>query len=1137
MKKKWIQDAIKLGVKTKIWKIMRLSAFFLFLFISQVWADSGYAQQTKLTMKMDNARVIDVLDEIENNSEFYFLFNQKLIDVNRKVNIYANEKSIDNILSDVFAETDVHHLVKNRLIILTTEKQGINDESIVVQQFKVSGRVTDNSGQTLPGVTVVISGTMQGTVTNSDGEYSLEGISPNATLQFSFVGMKTQEIKVEGKNTINVEMELDEIGIEEIVAIGYGTSRKKDLTGSISSIKLEDSPLSTLPNVNLLDALKGSMPGFDIGVVTGAGSNPSINIRGQNSIRASNDPLIVLDGVVFLGSLNEINPLDISSVDVLKDASSTAIYGSLAANGVLLITTKRGKTDKPTIQMNITGGIQTYTNRPDMLSPDGYIQLRKDRFQADDPTGTYDINTNLALYELDAYNANHTVDWFDEVTRPAPFQNYALSVSGSSNRSNYYVSGNYLDQKGIAVGDQFQKFSVLGKIESQITDWLKIGVNLSVTSKNADGAVADFRLATIDSPYGYKYVHDRGTIAPGFENFTDRLEHYPQGQTTTMSPLWVTQQYNYDRNQNYRGLTFARIDAPWVRGLSYTFNYSLNRWEGHYAGFQDENYFVNTLILNELIDPSLHLNEANGSKTNNGRTDWYMNHLINFKHNWGNHAFDATLLAERQGYQNSGMNIRSKDFSSVGTSILGVNALELGNSANYSVDTYLNELYQMAYLARLNYVYKSKYHISGSIRRDGYSGYAEGHKYGIFRAGAIAWTASEESFVKDNLSFIDNLKLRLSLGENGNPSVGAYATFPTIRSTDILIGGVSDRATYPSNLANKSLDWEKTTAFNFGVDFSIFKNVLSGSFDIYNSNTTNLLLSRTIPIFNGFENVLDNIGKINNKGLEIQLMSKNLKTNDFQWSSGVTFWLNRNKIVTLYGLDSDNDGMEDDDISNSLFIGKSLGAIYTYVMDGIIQIDDVQHMAIYGGQPGDIKFKDLNNDGKIDATNDRKIVGYTKPNFTMTLSNTFTYKNFELYFLFNYIAGGGKDNYYMGGNLYAYYPNALYGGTAANWLDKKYWTPDHPSNEVTRLNYNNAAFGYNFPKTREFLRLQDLSFSYYLPNQLLERTPISAMKVFTSGKNLLTFTKWEGLDPEAGTQYAGGPPVFKIITLGLNVTF
>lgn len=1007
------------------------------------------------------------------------------------------------------------------------------------QLITVQGRVLDNSNSApLQDATITVVSKGISTASGAGGKFSIKA-SKGEQLLVEHVGYAKTFVTADDSKEVVVQLNIVVQSLSDVVVVGYGTQKRKDLTGAISSIKLENSPLENLPNVNLLDALKGSMPGFDIGAVTNAGGNPSIKIRGQNSVRASNTPLVVVDGVVFIGSFNEINPMDIASVDILKDASSTAIYGSLAANGVILITTKRGKTEKPVIQLNMAEGFQTYTSRPHMLSPEGYIRLRKDRFLADNPGGTYDTSTNMAPYEFEAYKANHTVDWFDEVTRVAPLQNYGGSISGASGRSNYYISGSYMNQKGIVVGDQFHKFSIIGKIESRIADWLRIGLTLNAISKNADGIAADLRTGTIDGPYSYLTVHDRGSLSPGFENFTTQMERYPQGQTTTSNPLWNTQQYNEDRNQNYRSSSFARVDVPWIKGLSYTLNYSLNRWEGHYANFQDENFFVNTMLLNELKDRSLHLKEANGSKQNQNRTDWYLNNLFNYKRGFGDHSFDATVLFERQGQKTENLNISAKDFSGSGTTVLGDNSLEMGNPANYFLNTDFGELYQMAAMARLNYVYKDRYHASFSIRQDGYSGYAEGHKYGVFRAGAVAWTASEEQFVKDNFKFINNLKFRLTYGENGNPSVGAYATFPKINSSNtILLGGTSGRVVYAENLANKNIDWEKTTAFNVGLDFSIFNNILSGTLNFYNSNTTDLLLNRAIPIINGYSSVLDNIGKINNKGLEVQLNSKNYSTRVFSWSTGFNFWLNRNKVVSLYGLDANKDGKEDDDPANGLFIGKSLGANYTYVMDGIIQKNDAKYMAIYGGQPGDIKFKDLNGDGKVDG-NDRTIVGYSKPNFTMTLSNTFTYKKIELYFLFNYIAGGGKNNYYIGNNDFAYFPNALYGGGAANWLDKPYWTPDNPSNSVTRINYNNSAYNYGFPKSREFLRLQDVALSYSVPSSILKNIRVSTAKVHISGKNLLTFSSWEGSDPESGTSFAGinGYPVFKIVEAGISLSF
>ncbi|MEO5685646.1 MAG: SusC/RagA family TonB-linked outer membrane protein [Chitinophagaceae bacterium] len=1012
---------------------------------------------------------------------------------------------------------------------------------VYAQQMTVRGKVLDNTTLApLVGATVAVTGKSGAAITGPGGVFSIKA-AVGDQLSVDYVGYSKGVATVTDAGEITVTLEVSVRTLNDVVVVGYGTQKKKDLTGAITSIKLENSPLAILPNVNLLDALKGSMPGFNIGAVNGAGSNPGISIRGQNSIRASNTPLVILDGAIFLGSFNELNPADFATVDVLKDASATAIYGSLAANGVILLTTKRGKSEKPTISLTAQAGFQTYTKRPEMLSPEGYLKLKKERYETDNPSSVFDVNNNLNLYELDAYKNGLTVDWFKEVTRMAPFKNSTLSISGANSRFNYYVSGNYMDQQGIVVGDQFHKYSVLAKMEARITDWLKTGVNFGFTNKNADGIPADLRNGTISSPYGYRYVHDRGTIAPGFENFPNQIERYPQGQTTTTNGLWVTQQYNEDRNQNYRSISFARVDVPWVKGLSYTFNYSINRWEGHAANFQGENMFINTLLLGELSNPSSHLVDANGNKSNPTRTDWYLNHLVNYKKILGDHSFDLTLLEEEQGRKNTGMSITAKDFSATGTSVLGSNALELGNPANYTVNTDFNELYQMASLARLNYIYKGRYYASFSIRQDGYSGYAEGHKYGVFRAGAVAWTISDEPYFRKNYGFIDELKLRLSYGENGNPSVGAYATFPTISSSNtILLGGTTQRVVLLGNLANKNLDWEKTTALNLGLDFGFFKNKLSGTVNVYNSNTTDLLLNRAIPIINGFTNVLDNVGKVNNKGVELQLNLLSYSTKQFTWNTGFNFWLNRNKVESLYGLDADKNGKEDDDVSNSLFIGKSLGANYTYVMDGIIQKDDAAFIGVYGGKPGDIKFRDLNNDGKIDAK-DRTIVGYDRPNFTMTLSNTFAYKGLELYFLLNYIAGGGKDNWYVGNNVYAYFPNALAGGTVANWLNKPYWSPTNPSNTVTGVNYNNAAYNYGFPHSKAFVRLQDVALSYNIPSSILSKAHISSLKVFASAKNLFTSTKWEGLDPETGTEYAGngtgGFPVFKIVTFGINASF
>lgn len=998
---------------------------------------------------------------------------------------------------------------------------------LMAQQKIFHGKVTDAQTKLpLEGVTITVKGKTNGTATDGNGNFSIEASSGD-DLVIESVGYASQNIRLGSSVNLDIQMNVSSATMEDIVVIGYGTRKKKDLTGAVSSLKLENTPLSILPNTNVLDALKGSLPGFDIGVTTNAGGNPGINIRGQNSIRASNSPLIVLDGVVFLGSFNEINPNDIASVDVLKDASSAAVYGSKAANGVILLTTKRGKSGKPVINLRATAGVQTYTRRPDMRNGEEFLQYRYDVKKMNGASASdLEIDRLLNPKELEAYKAGHTVNWWDEVVQPAPFRDYQVNVSGGSDRFNYYISGDYMDQKGIVFNDNFKKFTVLSKIEAKITDWMKYGLNLSVASKNADGVAADLEKGTINAPYAYV----RSTF-PGYENWYER---YPQSSTTTFSPFWKTLTYDEDRNQNYRSLNYVKIDVPWVKGLSYTFNYALNRWEGHASQFNDEKTFVNTLNENDLKDQTKFLTNANGFRNSVERTDWFLNHLVNYNQNFGDHSFDVTLLAERQKEHNRRMTLSATDFSQAGTTVLGVNALELGDPTKRSVSTDNSQLVQLAYMGRVNYVYKNRYHLSASIRRDGYSGFAEGNKYGDFKALAGAYTISEESFFQKNVPFVNYLKARVSYGENGNPTIGAYATFPSVGTSNYLYGNTPVNTVYANRLANKGLKWEKTTSLNFGLDFGIFNNVVSGSVDYYYSNTTDLLLSRAIPVMNGFATVDANIGKVNNKGLEIQLFSNNISQKDFKWSSGLSFWLNRNKIVSLYGLDGDKDGVEDDDIANSWFIGKSLGAVYDYTFDGIIQTEDTAFLRVYGGKPGDIKLKDLSGNGKI-GPEDRSVIGYTKPNYSLSLSNTFTYKNLELYFMFSTIQGGGKNNYYLASNQYAQNPNTLFSGVA-NWLDKEYWMPEHPSNTTPRPNYGNT-YGYKFTQRHDFIRLQDLSLSYRLSNNLLKSTPVKNLRVYVAGKNLLTFSDWEGLDPETATTFASvsGFPVMKTITFGIEV--
>lgn len=998
--------------------------------------------------------------------------------------------------------------------------------SLYAQQITVKGIVKDSEELGILGVNVLNMSTKSGVITDVDGAYEIKA-QKGDNLQFSYIGMKSVTLKVTGPK-LNVKMEEDSQVLNEVVAIGYGTSTKKDLTGSVASLKLENSPIATLPNSNVLESLKGSLPGVNIGLATSAGGTPSFSIRGQNSISAGSSPLLVVDGIIG-GDFSQINPMDIASIDVLKDASSAAVYGSRAANGVIIVTTKRGKSEKPQFNLNLNYGINSWTRKPNMMNADQYLKYRKEYYAAEGYTGK-DLEPEFFLKpkEWDAYQAGSSYNWLDEVSQVGTTENYQFSVSGANDNFNYYVSANHYSQEGIMLGDNFKRNSILAKLEAQLSKYIKAGINVSGNIRDYSGVGPDMYLATYVGPLGFM-----NSTEAGYENW---LERYPGGNTTWANPLWNS--YGVDDSDIRYGASlkaFAEIKLPWIEGLSWHVNAAYNLSQTKQAQFNHETHYVNTLKLSEMQNPSAFLKNANGYSRSDNASSWLINHILNYNRTFGDHKVDFTFMSERQRHYTDGVKATGSDFEQAGTTVLGYNSLELGNQEKRKIDTYKTQSSELAYMTRLNYVYKNRYHVSGSYRRDGFSAFSEGYKFGDFFSTALAWTLTEEEFMKNKV--LNYLKVRLSYGENGNPSIDSYSTFPTVGIGSYIFDKTVVNTLYQNKLANKNLGWERTQAVNLGFDFGLFKDRISGNVEYYQSTTKDLLVTRRLPATTGYTSILDNMGKISNWGLEISLKSKNIVTKDFSWETGLSFWMNRNKVKSLYGIDADGDGREDDDLSNGWFIGKPLGSIYSYTVDGIVQTEDTEYCAQYNAKPGDVKFVDISGpdgvpDGKIDATYDRSIIGYSTPNFKMNMSQTLTYKNLQLYFTLDYINGGG--NRYLSNNEKGFNPNAL---PNANWINESFWTPDNPSNVSPRANYNNSR-GWGFYQSREFLRLQDITLSYSLDQKMLDKLKVlKSAKVFISGKNLLTITDWRGLDPESGQRIGEGSPSFKVISIGANVSF
>ncbi|MBI9063473.1 MAG: TonB-dependent receptor [Marinilabiliaceae bacterium] len=1035
---------------------------------------------------------------------------------------------------------------KNLFVAFALLMMGV---SMMAQSLPIKGKVTDQEGVPIPGVSILINGTSTGTITDIDGLFNFNVSSSDDVLVFSFIGMKTQEITVGSTTEFNVVLENDVVGLEEVVAIGYGTATKKDLTGSVTSVRIENSPIASLPNVNAMQALQGTTSGVNIAQATGAGASPAIVIRGQNSIAANNQPLIVLDGVIFSGSMNEINTNDIATIDVLKDASATAIYGSRSSNGVIMITTKKGKSDKPTISFNTYLGVQDWTRRPDMRNGEQFFQWRKDNAAI---RGMEDLAPENILWPLEykAYSEGHEMDWMEEITQFAPIQNYQASVSGKTEKTNYYVSGSYLDQQGVVENDSYENLSFVAKLENNITSWMKFGVNIYYSQMDYSGNSPALYDATYMTPYSYKYV----------EGYDNQMQRYPTGSTSLPNPYFGnpgvgrlgTIDDDMDKSYSIRGNGYFNVDVPFVKGLSCRLNFNKRRVESEKGMFHYEHAEVNTLIPEEIEDPTRFLNKAYGARTSDASSGWLIDNLLTYKKKVGDHSIDLLLGYTREYDSYTSTSYAASDFAEAGTTVLGWNGLYLGSnvikdgSLNFYPDYDMRNKYpsfyessNVGYIGRANYNYKSKYHATLNFRRDGFSGFSEGRKFGTFPGGSIAWTISEEPFIKDNTQVLDYLKLRMSYGKNGNQGISPYETYARIGTGNTVFGDQSLTYSYPSTLSNLTLSWETTTALNFGVNFALFGGRIAGNLDMYKSETTDQLLTRKLPIMTGYDQIRTNIAKVENKGFEFTLNTQNIKSaSGFSWDTGIVFWLNRNKLVSLYG-DIDGDGVEDDDLGNDLFVGKPLGAIYDFTADGVVQTEDTEYINTYGFQPGDMKFKDISGpdgvpDGEITA-DDRSIIGYAQPKFNMNISNTLTYKNIQLYFDFNIIAGGGKNNYYMANNAPGLNPGQIMSETA-NWLNEEYWMPDNQSTKYPRPNYGNP-YEYGFYQSRAFLRLQNLSLSYVFTKNITDRIGVDNLKVFATGKNLFTVTDWVGLDPETAGTIGSSNPSLRIITLGVNLSF
>jgi len=999
-----------------------------------------------------------------------------------------------------------------------------NETSEQQQQTKViTGTVTDDTKQALPGASVVVKGTTVGIITDIDGKFSLRVPENAKTLVVSFVGMVPQEIEIGTKTTFNVLLVQETIGLEEVVAVGYGTVRKKDLTGSVSSVN--SAKLAERSSFSAAQAMQGKAAGV---VVQQQNSNPGadakVMIRGNRSLKATNDPLYVVDGVPLVVGLSEISQSDIESIDILKDASATAIYGSRGANGVVLITTKKGKEGKAVVDYNGYYGIQNEAKKLELFSGAEWVEFLREAYRT---TGKYPAKPTYAMdtqmmpvgqendpngiaYKIqNAYDADGswhperlvTTDWMGEVMRQGQVQNHEVSVRGGTEKLKVLASATYYDEKGLLKTKDYSRYSARVNFDWDISDYVKIGGQTQFSHFDRN-----------DGPNVYDGVKSLSPLA-NIRDANGVLFNRPGNDPQLWNPvLNITEAKVLYRKDRFLGSYYMEVKLPF--DIRFRSNFGLD-----FGPYLDQRFYGS-----RSSDRQGGLARAeNGGDT---RTMYTWENLIYWNKIIKSHSFGATLMQsiQQEKFESSRINVLNLPYESQ----LWYN---VGSSPTISsVDSKYTKWQLASFMGRINYSYKDRYLLTASARYDGASRLAPGNKWVLFPSAALAWRISEEGFMKGNSTF-SNLKLRAGFGITGNSAIDPYKTAGNLGYARYNYGSTNAMAFYQNEMPNPDLKWEKTKQYNAGLDFGILKGRISGVIDVYLQNTSDLLMDRQLPQVSGFNSVVYNIGKTRNKGIEVTINTQNVQSKNFTWSTDFIFARNKEEIVELYG-------GKNDDTGNGWFIGQPSQVYYDYKFLGIWQIGEEAEMAKYGSafKAGTIKVADTNGDYKI-TDEDRQIIGTQRPKFTASMSNYFTYKNFDLNFFIN-------SSY---GNMLKFDRNMSFNGRY-NSLKVNYWRvteydangvaiASNGSNEAPRPNngIENPAYrdAMNYFKA-SFIRLSNITLGYNIPKSLVSRAKLSKLRLYTTVQNAFCITSYPGTDPESGQDF--NAPMPRTFMFGINMS-
>lgn len=1093
--------------------------------------------ERKITLVAQHSDIKSVLIDIEKKTGIKFTYRPQVLAEKEDLTFSFNNVKLAKVLDSILRPGISYEVFGEQIILSKAHPKRSSIKERNSSFFKlafhtISGKVTSDQNEALPGVSVVLKGTTIGTVTDANGEYSIEVPSSSGTLVFSFIGYTSEEVEIDNKSVINVFLMPSLEALSEIVVIGYGQSKKSDLTGSVSSVAVDE--IKKMPLTSLDQSLQGRAAGVQITQNSAApGGSTTIRIRGGNSIQGDNEPLYVIDGIPFKNDgaiasdgasganfnvLSTLNPSDIESMTILKDASSTAIYGSRGANGVVIITTKRGRAGKSTINFETYYGVQQVRRKYPLLNASEYAAFVNEANTNEGKAPVYTDEQVAAFGE--------GTDWQDEIFRTAPISNYQLTITGGDDKTQYAISGGYFKQVGVVVNSDFDRASFRVNLDRKLGNKIKIGNSLSVNRTTTNQSRTDGYLGSAGQ------VINNALVFPSILNVRNADGTY----VTTDPALSFTVDNPVALAKDGKNLTKAyRVFGNIFGEYQILDNLSFKSSLGIDGIFQKQSSYLPKTVISGASQGGF------GSIANNQSFSWINENLLNYSKSFNDlHDLNVLLGYTLQEFRSEYDYAAARNFvnDNLDSDNLGSGSVPLTPSSN--VQTWGLQ----SYLTRVNYTFNNKYLLTASFRIDGSSRFGKNNRYGYFPSAAIAWKIKEESFLAD-VNFLSDLKLRASYGLTGNQDgIGNYPAYSLLGTQNYVFNNSTSTGIGPSQIANPDLSWESTSQSDIGIDGSLLHNRISFTVDAYYKKTKDLLLNVTIPGSSGFSTAFKNSGSLENKGIEISLNSNNL-VGAFKWSTNLNFASNKSKVLDLGGADqifAGNVANIGQNLNSGIIkVGEPLGSFYGFVTDGIYQTPEeiTARPDASAKKPGDRKYKDLNGDNKIDD-NDRTIIGRAQPKFIGGITNTFSYKGFELSVFFQGVYG----NDILNANRFEL--EYLNGTTNQSSDVLNRWTPNNRNTDIPRASTTRPA---NRISTRQiedgsYLRLKNIQLAYTIPSTFINSKLIQSVRVYATAQNYLTWTSYSGFDPEVnrfgqdsrsqGFDY-GGYPSAKTILFGINL--